>query len=164
MLTLDEAIVHARKVANQKRKDAERADAYNLESEGCYKCAEEYEQLVEWLEELKRYKNQKLIIKVKPDEAQRIKKILQESQWGIVYPNTQYEVVPLISCKKFDEDRNRELKETADMLQIILNNAESYKYGALFNKEGVLVKNVKFNGSFDWVLERAVKLLREEIT
>lgn len=53
MMTLDEAIQHCKERAEEKRKDYERADAYNLPSDGCLKCAEEHDQLASWLEELK---------------------------------------------------------------------------------------------------------------
>ena len=46
---LTEAIAHAKEVAEEKRKDYERACALNIPSDGCLKCAEEQEQLAEWL-------------------------------------------------------------------------------------------------------------------
>ena len=49
---LTEAIAHAKEVAEEKRKDYERACALNIPSDGCLKCAEEQEQLAEWLTEL----------------------------------------------------------------------------------------------------------------
>ena len=66
MLSIDEVIAHAREVAKEQRKDNENckykseygckgcADYY---SKPCIECAEEHEQLAEWLEELKCYKN-----------------------------------------------------------------------------------------------------------
>lgn len=53
-MTLDEAIKHARDKAEENRKGATYnfptlSDYYDM----CLKCAEEHEQLVEWLEELK---------------------------------------------------------------------------------------------------------------
>ena len=45
-MTLDEAIIHAREVASRKFDDRVH----------CIKCAEEHEQLAEWLEELKAYR------------------------------------------------------------------------------------------------------------
>ena len=45
-MTLDEAITHAREVASRKFDDRVH----------CIRCAEEHEQLAEWLEELKQYK------------------------------------------------------------------------------------------------------------
>ena len=55
-MTLDEAIKHCEEKAEEKRKDYERACAYNIPSEGCLECAKEHEQLAEWLKELKAYK------------------------------------------------------------------------------------------------------------
>ena len=46
MLSIDEAIAHAREVASRKFDDRVH----------CISCAEEHEQLAEWLEELKAYK------------------------------------------------------------------------------------------------------------
>ena len=45
-MTIDEAIIHAREVASRKFDDRVH----------CIKCAEEHEQLAEWLEELKQYR------------------------------------------------------------------------------------------------------------
>ena len=45
-LTIDEAIQHAREKAEEQRKD----------NDTCIECAREHEQLAEWLEELKEYK------------------------------------------------------------------------------------------------------------
>lgn len=57
-LTIDEAIMHAREVARESKNHA----TYTFPSletyyDECKKCAEEYEQLAEWLEELKHYKD-----------------------------------------------------------------------------------------------------------
>ena len=59
-MTLDEAIAHAREVATeQKRRSGEcvindnECDKFSA----CIKCAEEHEQLAEWLEELKELRN-----------------------------------------------------------------------------------------------------------
>ena len=58
-MTIDEAIAHAREVATeQKRRSGEcvindnECDKFSV----CIKCAKEHEQLAEWLEELKAYK------------------------------------------------------------------------------------------------------------
>lgn len=45
-MTIDEAIAHAREVASRKFDDRVH----------CIKCAEEHEQIAEWLEELKAYR------------------------------------------------------------------------------------------------------------
>ena len=56
MLSIDEAIAHAREVTNeQKRKSGicTQNDSECDKFSACLKCAEEHEQLAEWLEELK---------------------------------------------------------------------------------------------------------------
>ena len=64
-MSIDEAIAHAREVAEKQRKDNDNckyksqygckgcSDYY---SKPCIECAEEHEQLTEWLEELKAYR------------------------------------------------------------------------------------------------------------
>ena len=61
-MTLNEAIAHARKVAEHNIRDSKYTkisnnkqmnDKYVL---GCIECAKEHEQLAEWLEELKEYR------------------------------------------------------------------------------------------------------------
>ena len=59
MLSIDEAIAHAREVANeQKRRNGVciQNDSECDKFSACLKCAEEHEQLAEWLEELKAYR------------------------------------------------------------------------------------------------------------
>ena len=60
MLSIDEAIAHARAVANTQRGKSGICLQNGLECEhfsDCLKCAEEHEQLAEWLEELKAIKD-----------------------------------------------------------------------------------------------------------
>ena len=61
-MTLDEAIKHARDKAEENRKGATYnfptlSDYYDM----CLKCAEEHEQLAEWLEELKKYRDMNIV-------------------------------------------------------------------------------------------------------
>lgn len=60
-LTLDEAIKHAKEVADMNYNDAEKFDSNdsveNYMKTNCMECAEQHEQLAEWLEELKSYKD-----------------------------------------------------------------------------------------------------------
>ena len=62
-LTLDEAIKHAKEVADMNYNDAEKFDSNdsveNYMKANCMECAERHERLVEWLEELKSYKDLK---------------------------------------------------------------------------------------------------------
>ena len=55
-MTINEAIKHCEEKAEEERKDYEIAVALNIPSEGCFKRAEEQEQLAEWLKELKSYR------------------------------------------------------------------------------------------------------------
>ena len=52
-MTLDEAIKHAEEVAEKARNDA---DSGYYDEDKCLECAREHEQLVEWLTELKSYR------------------------------------------------------------------------------------------------------------
>ena len=54
-MTLDEAIVHAREVVSEERRSGMcvQNDSECDKFSTCLKCAEEHEQLAEWLEELK---------------------------------------------------------------------------------------------------------------
>lgn len=55
---LNEAIAHARKVAKRNREQYKNcpADRKDREHQTCEQCAEEHEQLAEWLEELEKYR------------------------------------------------------------------------------------------------------------
>ena len=57
-MTLDEAILHAREVAERNRKQYKNcpSDRTDIRHQTCEECAEEHEQLAEWLEELKTYR------------------------------------------------------------------------------------------------------------
>lgn len=58
-MTLDEAIVHAKEVANAKYAEAMlcHANPNDEELDGCIECAKDHEQLAEWLEDYKRLKS-----------------------------------------------------------------------------------------------------------
>ena len=57
-MSIDEAIVHAREVAERNRKQYKNcpSDRTDIRHQTCEECAEEHEQLAEWLEELKTYR------------------------------------------------------------------------------------------------------------
>lgn len=60
MLSIDEAIAHAREVAERKRRAINFKSEDNIDDDikmNCLKCAEEHEQLAEWLEELNELRN-----------------------------------------------------------------------------------------------------------
>ena len=56
-MTLDEAIAHAREVAEEQRKACDLAWVWD-NPDNIKKCAEEHDQLAEWLEELKTIKEE----------------------------------------------------------------------------------------------------------
>ena len=58
MISIDEAITHAREVAKRNREQWKNcpADRRDIELQTCEQCAEEHEQLAEWLEDYKRLK------------------------------------------------------------------------------------------------------------
>ena len=58
-MTLDEAIKHARDKANEQKYYASFERGKHIQS--CIECAEEHEQLARWLEELKAYREVKII-------------------------------------------------------------------------------------------------------
>ena len=58
-MSIDEAIAHAREVANEQKRRSGICVQNNSECDkfsACLKCSEEHEQLAEWLEELKSYR------------------------------------------------------------------------------------------------------------
>lgn len=69
-LTLEEAIVHAKEVAEKNYRGADFESIDYIDDDiktNCIKCAEEHMQLVKWLEELKSYKEaeeQNLLVKL----------------------------------------------------------------------------------------------------
>ena len=69
-LTLEEAIVHAKEVAEKNYRGADFESLDSIDDDikaNCIKCAEEHEQLAKWLEELKFYKEaeeQGLLVKL----------------------------------------------------------------------------------------------------
>ena len=59
MTSIDEAIAHAREVANEQKRRSGICVQNDSECDkfsDCLKCSEEHEQLAEWLEELKDYR------------------------------------------------------------------------------------------------------------
>ena len=59
-MTLDEAILHAREVAERNRRSMSFEPEDNIDDDikvNCLNCATQHDQLAEWLEELKMYKS-----------------------------------------------------------------------------------------------------------
>ena len=57
-MKLDEAIVHAREVAERNRNQYKNcpSDRTDIRHQTCEECAKEHDQLAEWMEELKQYR------------------------------------------------------------------------------------------------------------
>ena len=56
-MTENKAVLHARKIAEDKRADADWNWRHGrLNSDDCIKCAEQHEQLADWIEELQQYR------------------------------------------------------------------------------------------------------------
>ena len=58
-MTIDETIKHARDKANEQNYYASFERGKHIQS--CKKCAEEHEQLADWLEELKKYREMDIV-------------------------------------------------------------------------------------------------------
>ena len=78
-MTLDEVIIHAREVASRKFDDRVH----------CIKCAEEHEQLAEWLEELKQYRVIGTLEECRA--AVEKQKEIKPKELKNIYPSGQYE-------------------------------------------------------------------------
>ena len=67
-MTIDEAIAHAREVASEQKRRSGICAQNNSECDkfsACLKCSEEHEQLAEWLEELKDYRDKnKMVVRI----------------------------------------------------------------------------------------------------
>lgn len=59
-MTLDEAIIHAREVSEENREKA-LSSFFPPYADECERCAEEHEKIAEWLQELKEYREVKII-------------------------------------------------------------------------------------------------------
>lgn len=67
MIILDEAIKHCEEKAEELRKQSDEIVLCTNVKKECLKCAEEHEQLAEWLKELKAYRE----LFESPEEAKR---------------------------------------------------------------------------------------------
>lgn len=74
-MTIKEAISHAKEVAERNRNQYKNctADRRDIEHQTCEMCAEEHEQLAEWLEELQQYLSIGTV-----DECQKAKEVKQK--------------------------------------------------------------------------------------
>ena len=91
MTSIDEAIAHAREVANEQKRRSGICVQNDSECDkfsACLKCAEEHEQLAEWLEELKDYRDKnKMVFRVDVENMDSIKDKIDELS---KYAESQY--------------------------------------------------------------------------
>ena len=136
-MTIDEAIAHAREVAEDKRADADWKFRHGrLNADDCISCAEEHEQLVEWLEELKDYRDKnKMDVRVDVENMDSIKDKIDELSR---YAENQYnkaiddfaEKAIKIVYEANNRDRNPQPRDmVADIHYKLLEIAERLKVG-----------------------------------
>ena len=121
MMSIDEAIAHAREVANEQKRRSGICVQNDLECDkfsSCLKCAEEHEQIAEWLEELKDYRDKnKMVIRVDVKNMDSIKDKIDELS---KYAESQY--------NKAIDDLSNTLKENYDYLPQIFSKEEFVRY------------------------------------
>ena len=115
-MTLDEAIAHAREEAEDKRADADWKFRHGrLNADDCISCAEEHEQLAEWLEELKNYRDKnKMVVRIDCVNSEEFKdiavklakeqynKAIDDYKSGIKEELERFEVKNLDTCVLYD--------------------------------------------------------------
>ena len=96
-MTIDEAIAHARDVANEQKRRSSICIQNDSECDkfsDCLKCSEEHEQLAEWLEELKCYKNDNDF----SDYADRLHKIAFNSGYNKALYDFVEKLIRYVDC------------------------------------------------------------------
>ena len=127
-MTIDEAIRHCGKVAEEQEKlyricPLSESEMYhcdgtkdcrvlkNGKNKGCKKCAEEHRQLVEWLEELKDYRDKnKMVVRIDVENIESVKdKInkLSKEQYNKGYADGSLSVTSEIRNKVIDDYMNK---------------------------------------------------------
>ena len=123
MLSIDEAIAHAREVAEEQRETfrlcpypsqecngADICKCLKNKHDGCLKCAEEHEQIANWLEELKDYQDKnKMVVRVDVD-SENIDSIKDKIDELSKYAENQYskaidDVLKLPKYKFYDTSK-----------------------------------------------------------
>ena len=130
-MSIDEAIAHAREVAEKQRKDNDNCE-YKAEygckgcadyySKPCIECAEEHEQLAEWLEELKSYKRNTDICPICDTYCSYLS---EEFENGYNKAIDDFAKLVEIWCWKheqYNQDDLNELMEIAEQLKVRLKD------------------------------------------
>lgn len=118
-MSIDEAIAHAKEVAtiqrNNEKLNRTLGTASPYVNETCLKCAEEHEQLAEWLEELKDYRDKnKMVVRIDCVNSEEFKdiavklakeqynKAIDDYKSGIKEELERFEVKNLDTCVLYD--------------------------------------------------------------
>lgn len=140
-MTIDEAIAHAREVAKRNREQWKNcpAERDTREHLTCEECAEEHEQLAEWLEELKKLREAKpkeipiATINInEKDLRELVGEKLKEIELDIqaIRAKAIDEFAEKICEKYTEEERNRNYRwYSAQIKQNIADIAEQMKVG-----------------------------------
>ena len=123
MLSIDEAIIRERKVAEEQRElfslclypsqecnGSDICKCLKNKHDGCLKCAEEHEQIANWLEELKDYQDKnKMVVRVDVD-SENIDSIKDKIDELSKYAESQYnkaidDVLKLPKYKFYDTSK-----------------------------------------------------------
>ena len=104
-MTVQEAIEHARKVARDKRADADWKWRHGrLNADDCISCAEEHEQLAEWLEELEQYRALGTVEELKEAREKQVAKkvIVEDDGNSLLCPSCGLELMGSINYPDHD--------------------------------------------------------------
>lgn len=115
-MTIDEAIAHAREVASRKFDDRVH----------CISCAEEHEQLAEWLRELKDYRDKnKWVVRIDIENMDSVKNKIEELS---KYAESQYKKAIDECNKKLDElERNYKSCFGTEIIEMYANVYEDFR-------------------------------------
>lgn len=125
-LTLEDAISHAKEVAekNYRGADFESIDSVDDDIKAnCIKCAEEHEQLAEWLEELKSYKDleeQGLLVRLPANKNKEI--YIISSRWTVCSEyGLRFDEYSCIGCEyECDSEKEYYIHSTKNINQSVI--------------------------------------------
>ena len=123
---LEEAIEHEREVAERNRKQYKNcpSDRTDIRHQTCEECAEEHEQLAEWLEELKdyRYKN-KMVVRIDCVNLEEFNDL------SVKLAKEQYNKAIDDFMKRIDEEMPCDICDGAEALFYVEDIAKQLKAG-----------------------------------
>ena len=107
-MTLDEAIKHAEKVAEEKENEAQDLEYSKLdwrhEANQCSKCAEEHRQLAEWLKDYKRLLEQEPVLDKIRAEIDRQQKWLLHAGYTVYNVDIALDAIKSVVAEGSDKE------------------------------------------------------------